>query len=608
MEGLQAGVPGAVRVRVSPGMVERRLGRAPESVVERCLAFRSLPGVVLQWTGPGPEGAPARGSRLSLAWRTPLSGAVPAPDAPGDGTPLLEIPTPGSGRIAFALLPAPERWRLEVTGKGPDRALRIGVRVPAGSGPVTLVVAGDPAEPGAAATVLRRLEHLDAEVRAWSAPSGGRGPNALELSTPDGLDGRALAWADVRLRSLTPPDGASARIRPPTGFGRACPDDARWIWAGHGLLAAGRFAGARRLLAWGAGRLPPPRSRSGGGSDAADPASALYVHLAARYLRWSGAPALPDPAHRAVSALEERLLDAASGVPPRSRAAAATVAALTELAEARDEPGRPPGGDALRDAAEALERRIEGADDSTGRTPGRSLPVLGVGAPPPSAGADPDGPVPSVEILAALLGVAAPPASRSPPAADAPGGLALGLRAWAAWRTGDPERAGRLWRRHLRSGVRGQRGLWPPMGRTDTDPSACVLDVGAVGAAVAPLVFGFLGARADAAFGRLRLAPRIPGAWEAFEVRGVRMADVRVRLRYRRQESRHTFVVTPAAGRVPPNLVFEPLLPLRKIGGVRVDGEPADLDRYRTGPWTGVRLQLPLDSTREVIVDGDEHV
>lgn len=602
MEGLQGGVPGAVRVRLSPSVAERTLRGPAGPLLERTLVLRSLPGAVVQWRGAGLDGARDRERELRLAWRAPLAAGTQIPDAPEPDARLLEIPGADGGRFAFAVLPGPGAWR--VAPQADNAGLRVGVRLPAGAGPVTLVVAGDASDPRAAAAVLRRLRHLDAELRVRRTRPGTGPEGRLSLQGPPPRTVRALAWADARLEALAGPEADGGVLRPPSRFGPGCPTDPRWIWAGHGLLAAGRFRGARRLLAQGASWLPDADDDAPSG--APDAWSALYLHLAARYLRWSGAPGLPGPARKAARRVEEALVEVAPVLLHRGATAVAAAAALAELSAARDGPGREPDDGPAREAARGLERRM-----AASRGAGVSLPVLGSGATGARrAGSGTTGPPPA-PTLAAVLGVPFPDGDGGPATGGLRGGategVAPGLEAWAAWGAGEPERAFRLWRGHLESGVDGRRGLWPPQTSGPGGGAPCLLDAGAVGAAVAPLLFGFLGAEADAAFGRLRLAPRLPGAWEAFEIRGVRMGDVRVGLRYRRDGPRHTFVLTPTAGRVPPNLVFEPLLPLEGIGGVRVDGEAADLDRHRTGRWTGVRLQLPLDSVREVTVDGDEH-
>ncbi|MFP3947719.1 MAG: hypothetical protein ACLFWG_03240 [Longimicrobiales bacterium] len=116
------------------------------------------------------------------------------------------------------------------------------------------------------------------------------------------------------------------------------------------------------------------------------------------------------------------------------------------------------------------------------------------------------------------------------------------------------------------------------------------------------LLFGLLGARADAFFGRLRLAPRLPGRWRRMSVGGIRMGDARVHLSYHADGGRHTFRLEPTGGRVPVNLVFEPQLPVARLEGAWVDGSPAELELFRGEGRAGTRLQLPLDAPRAVVL------
>jgi hypothetical protein len=130
----------------------------------------------------------------------------------------------------------------------------------------------------------------------------------------------------------------------------------------------------------------------------------------------------------------------------------------------------------------------------------------------------------------------------------------------------------------------------------------------AASAALAPaaLLFGLLGARADAAAGRVHLAPRLPSAWRSFSVTGVIVGDARISLRYVREGAEHTFAVQQLTGRVPLMAILEPEVRERVVGEVRVDGVAADLDLFRRGERSGIRVQLPLDRERTVSLVGDE--
>lgn len=152
------------------------------------------------------------------------------------------------------------------------------------------------------------------------------------------------------------------------------------------------------------------------------------------------------------------------------------------------------------------------------------------------------------------------------------------------------------------------RGIPVPVGATPP-----VLERGALAARADPVqmaralctfVVGTLGARPDAGFGRLRLAPTVPSRWLELRVRNLPMGDVRVTLGYRRDGRAHTFTLRQTRGSVPANLVFEPLVPEADLGSVRVDGQPAELEVIRRRGWVGTRLQLPLDPERRVVLEG----
>jgi hypothetical protein len=122
------------------------------------------------------------------------------------------------------------------------------------------------------------------------------------------------------------------------------------------------------------------------------------------------------------------------------------------------------------------------------------------------------------------------------------------------------------------------------------------------------LVTGLLGARPDAAFGRLRLAPSLPAAWSRFSAEGLRVGEATLDLDYAREDApegaRHTWRFRPTAGAVPLMLVLEPTLPLGLVSSVLVDDHPAQVDATVRGRRVIVHLQLPLDSERSVTVHG----
>ena len=125
-----------------------------------------------------------------------------------------------------------------------------------------------------------------------------------------------------------------------------------------------------------------------------------------------------------------------------------------------------------------------------------------------------------------------------------------------------------------------ERGLDAPdlSSLSRLEPPGVCFDHGAATALVpASLLFGLLGGSADASVGRLRLAPRFPGAWQSFRVSNIHVGDARVSLDYERAGSEHTFRIRQERGRIPLMLVFEPEIAEREIVETRIGGRPVDL-------------------------------
>ncbi len=168
------------------------------------------------------------------------------------------------------------------------------------------------------------------------------------------------------------------------------------------------------------------------------------------------------------------------------------------------------------------------------------------------------------------------------------------LEAWAAFDAGDAEAGYQAFRALVE---RGRKGGWS-WGLEGGEPA----DPALAGLVPATVVFGMLGARAEASYGRLRLAPAFPGAWRSARVRNLRIGASRVTVSYARDGAVHTFGLEQMQGAVPVNLVFEPRVPGSAVRGAAVDEQPAELDSTRVGDRVGVRLQLPLDRKRTVVV------
>ena len=181
-------------------------------------------------------------------------------------------------------------------------------------------------------------------------------------------------------------------------------------------------------------------------------------------------------------------------------------------------------------------------------------------------------------------------------------GVERALRAWATWRAGDPEQGHDLLVAHATEGFRNGTGLWKERG----DGAGCA-DHSATAALIpAALLFGALGASADAPVGRLRLAPRVPARWNDVSISGIRVGDARVRLGYERNGREHAFRITQESGRMPLMLIFEPDVAEAALERVQVDGVPAELDCSSGGGRSRTRVQLPLDSARMVTLVGRE--
>jgi hypothetical protein len=118
------------------------------------------------------------------------------------------------------------------------------------------------------------------------------------------------------------------------------------------------------------------------------------------------------------------------------------------------------------------------------------------------------------------------------------------------------------------------------------------------------LIYGVLGARPDARFGRLRLAPTLPEAWPAASIGPIHLRDASVHLEYRHRDDWYEFRLHQLAGGLPVNVIFEPRLPVRGVSETQVDGSPADLAVEAVGARLAVALQFPLDSPRTLRVRG----
>jgi hypothetical protein len=283
-----------------------------------------------------------------------------------------------------------------------------------------------------------------------------------------------------------------------------------------------------------------------------------------------------------------RRLDDAVATFARGDQSHATALALGELAEAWESAGQKARAAELRALAERVSPGSGGGS--------RRLPV--VGAPTQATRED--------ELVAALLrpevkgfyhAPSTPPASR----------VESALRAWAMCRAGDSEAGYLALREHFDAGFESGWGVWSEaVGAADARGASlgCLDHIPCAALVPCALLFGLLGASADAPVGRLRLAPRLPRAWTTFEVTGIQMGDAQIALVYQRSGSEHRFRIRQDGGRVPVMLVFEPEVPEREVEKSLVDGGEAGLSHRSARGRSSVRVQLPLDGEREIKVIG----
>lgn len=536
---------------VTPRELRRELLSGGRTVIETVLLSGRSPGAVLQWiAGPG------RTTSLSLRFRLP--GEVAVHRARG-GTLRADGP---DGRIRLIhVSPRPAEWSLGAGGQ-------VRIRVPAPPGePVTLLAVGadDRTEAEAALAAVARVRVVERRAGAASDAGG----LALHSGVPE-LD-EPPRWAMARLDRGPPAPSEPLRCA---------------------LLALGRAAaGLHRRAREAAAGIPRD-----------DPWALVALAWVAGWTgsvgRWRAAE-VRDRAGRLLpvtptGSLEERVLARA--------AVAAAGDVLDALGDRRGAgrlraalPGAPvevvPGG-GVEAAGDPSGRR------ATGRGRSVALPVVqGVST------ATDDDDVGRLRPLAAVLGVpttlsAAAPAPRT---ADRSGpAVPAGLEAWALFAAGRPEEGYLRLREYLARGFTDATGCWR---RAPESPD--LDDIAAAALVPVLLLHGLLGARPDAPFGRLRLAPALPNHWTRFDVTGIRLGGSTLELSCRAGEGRHTFVLRPTAGPVPATLVFEPSV-AGSVESVEVDGEATEVEPERGGGRSRVSLQIPLDQERRVTLVGTD--
>jgi hypothetical protein len=544
LSGLRSELGPASGVVVGPSSIRREAVGAGGSVLETVLVPPDLPGAVVQWARP-------RGSSdellLRVEWSMGWAGAELHAHERVEGGVSITVKSLAGAEppMALALL-QPRPSRLDVRTEPGGLRISAEVRSPADA-PATLLLVGAPSAMEAT-RALRSLTGLRAQERRAEHVATEARAEQLSTDSAGPLDD-ALEWVKARLRTAVPA-GSGHRPRSGDDCGADESDDA---WLALGALAAGDPEPAALLLARG-------------------PASTLEWLAAARFAAWTGRGAALLAHRGATEALGRRLSESTGGDP-------VAAVAVREIADAWDSVDR------------TFAAKLRTAGAVAGERSGRQLPMAGRGE--SSAG--------EARARARLHALfdESPTWYQEP---DTPaGGVERALRAWALARAGDAELAWAALLAHAESGFEQGAGLWrrragAPAACADHAPSAALLPAG--------LLFGLLGAAADAPVGRLRLAPRVPSSLHQLGVTGIRIGDARVRLEYRRSGSEHRFCVTQETGRIPVMLIFEPEVAGADLVEAWVDGAAAELDRSVRAGRSRVRVQLPLDAPRTLTLGG----
>jgi len=324
-------------------------------------------------------------------------------------------------------------------------------------------------------------------------------------------------------------------------------------WLGLAALAMGDFGGAEKALA-------ALRERA--------PDTPLPTLLAARATLATGNP---GPALHAFRSLEVR--------PPED---ARWSGALEFLADALRYNASEEETARLRTRAAALRASTRDAESG-----GVRLPMAGSTGRSPGAGGSG-----LVDVLAeaGLSGLRDPR-----PAA---------VESWVTAVRGDTLAAFADWRSELQRAFlpdgSGPRGHWHV---PSDDPDGLAPAVTAA-RLICALVHGILGWEPDAPSGRGVLAPRLPAHLASWTVHSLSLGDVRLSMEYARGGNSGAFTLTPTTGSVPPIVVLRPTLPWTTVSRAEVDGADAELDVHPVPRGCELRIQLPLDAPRRLVVEG----
>lgn len=186
--------------------------------------------------------------------------------------------------------------------------------------------------------------------------------------------------------------------------------------------------------------------------------------------------------------------------------------------------------------------------------------------------------------------------------------LFTGWVAWAEYAAGRGEAGFQHWWMNVEQAWWNERGAWDEVlhGAERRGRGVCPDQAWSAAMVVAPLVYGLLGAMADAPVHRLRLRPQLPERWDRLDVRRLRVGDADISLRYRRNGDRHTYRLSQDRGGTPLNLVLEPVVRAQTVR-VEIDGRRAQLDVRPFGRGLLVPVQLTLDADRAVALEAVGH-
>ena len=117
-------------------------------------------------------------------------------------------------------------------------------------------------------------------------------------------------------------------------------------------------------------------------------------------------------------------------------------------------------------------------------------------------------------------------------------------------------------------------------------------------------LYGLAGIVPDVPSGRVTLSPNIPDDLSYFKIENLPLGQDTMDFSYKKKESECAFVFEQKRGRVPLNLVFQPILSGKKICQIYIDEELADLEWHTHLETSRVstQVQLYLEKQRQVTI------